>query len=77
MTRSQPAQTTADPAIWIPTTALTDPAVGDAVYASRGTGATVDRYRRLWGAADEREQFGLDVCVIGDVGAQPVLTALT
>src|SRR4051812_30178159 len=32
--------------------------------------------RRLWGAADEGQQFGLDVGVIGDVDARPVLAAL-
>src|SRR5436309_2145367 len=30
----------------------------------------------LWGAADERQQLGLDVCVVRDVDARPVLTAL-
>src|SRR5271167_3644999 len=32
--------------------------------------------RRLRGAADERQQLGLDVGVVGDVDARPVLAAL-
>ncbi|MDQ1615478.1 MAG: hypothetical protein QOJ60_1417, partial [Actinomycetota bacterium] len=39
-------------------------------------GAVVHRGRWLWGAADECQQLGLDVCVIGDVDARPVLAAL-
>src|SRR6478752_6129247 len=35
-----------------------------------------DIARHLWGAADERQQLGLDVCVIRDVDARPVVAAL-
>jgi len=46
------------------------------VVLYEGAGADLDGDRRLWGAADERQELGLDVSVIGDVDARPVLAAL-
>src|SRR4051794_40259162 len=69
------AATTADaPATPSPTT--TTSAVCSK-RTSRASSAGTDSIAPcLWGAADEGQQLGLDVCVVGDLNARPVLTAL-